>query len=133
MCWCVCFLLLKQWIDKIANTQKINGKTANKYSKQHKDTRIFKKEFTLFSREKSPVQLQWWPCFIVSYSREITIQGLNVSSPEADFAWKGGSWIPQATQSTQTLVLPTSSVTFGLQWKEPIDMLNPDKLLYGKA
>ena len=34
-----------------------------------------------------------------------------MSSPEADFAWQGGSWIPQATWSTQTLLLPTSSVT----------------------
>ena len=55
---------------------------------------------------------QWWPCFIVSSSREITIQGLNVSSPEANFAWKGGYWILQATWSTQTLLLPTSFVTF---------------------
>jgi len=94
---------------------------------------IFNKEFTLFSRATSPVQLQWWPCFIVSFGREITIQGLNMSSPEADFAWQGGSWIPQATWSTQTLVLPTSSVTLGLQWKEPTLMLNPDKFLYGKA
>ena len=75
---------------------------------------LFNKEFTLVSRAMSPVQLQWWPCFIVSFSREITIQGLNMSSPEADFAWQGGSWIPQATQSTQTLLLPTSSVTLGL-------------------
>ena len=35
-----------------------------------------------------------------------------MSSLEADFAWQGGSWIPQATQSTQTLLLPTSFVTF---------------------
>jgi len=33
---------------------------------------------------------------------------------EEDFAWQGGSWIPQATRSTQTLVLPTSFVTLGL-------------------
>ena len=59
----------------------LNGKTAEKYSKQHKDTNIFN-EFTLFSRATSPVQLQWWPCFIVSLSRELQIQGLNVSSPE---------------------------------------------------
>ena len=94
---------------------------------------IFNKEFTLFFRAMSPVQLQWWPFFIVSFSREITMQGLNMSSPKANFAWQGGSRIPQATQSTQTLVLPTSSVTLGLQWKEPMVMLNPDKFLYGKA
>ena len=69
----------------------------------------------------------------MSLSREITIQGLNMSSPEADFAWQGGSWIPQATWSTQTLVLPTISLTLGLQWKEPIVMLNPNRFLYGKA
>ena len=74
--------------------------------RKHKDTRNFNKEFTLFSRATSPVQLQWWPYFIMSLSREIAIQGLNMSSPEADFAWQGGSWIPQATWSTQTLVLP---------------------------
>ena len=55
-----------------------------------------------------------------------------MSSPEADFAWQGGSWIPQATWSEQTLLLPTSSVTLGLQWKEPNVMLNPDRFLYGK-
>ena len=26
-----------------------------------------------------------------------------MSSPDADFSWQGGSWIPQATQSSQTL------------------------------
>ena len=93
---------------------------------------LFNKEFILFSRATSPVQLQWWPCFIVSFSREITIQGINVSSPEADFAWQGGSWIPQATRSTQTLVLPTSSMTLGLQWKETTVMLDPNKFHYGK-
>lgn len=56
-----------------------------------------------------------------------------MSSLEADFAWQGGYWIPQATRSTQTLVLPTNSVTLGLQWKEPTVMLNPDRFLYGKT
>ena len=56
-----------------------------------------------------------------------------MSSPELDFAWWGGSWIPQATLSTQTLLLPTSSVTLGLQWKEPNVMLSLDRFLYGKA
>ena len=56
-----------------------------------------------------------------------------MSSPKADFAWQGGPWIPQATWSTQTLVLPTRSMTLGLQWKEPAVMLNPDTFLYGKA
>ena len=60
----------------------LNGKTAEKYSKQQKDTNNFNKEFTLFSRATSPVQLQWWPCFIVSLSRELQIHGLNASSPE---------------------------------------------------
>jgi len=60
------------------------------------------------------------------------MQGLNVSSPETDFSWQGGSWIPQATRSTQTLFLPTSSLTLGLQWKEPTMMLNFDRFLYGK-
>ena len=92
---------------------------------------IFNKEFTLFSRATSPVQLQWWPCFIVSLSKELQMQGLNMSSPEADFAWQGGSWIPQATQSSQTLFLPTSSVTCGLQWKEPNVVLSLDRFLCG--
>ena len=61
------------------------------------------------------------------------MQGLNMSSPEVDFAWHGGSWIPQATRSTQTLVHPTSSVTLGLQWKEPTVILDLDRFLYGKA
>jgi len=56
-----------------------------------------------------------------------------MSSPEADFALQGGPWIPQATRSSQTLFLPTSFVTLGLQWKEPTVMLNPDRFLYGKA
>ena len=56
-----------------------------------------------------------------------------MSSPEEDFSWQGGSWIPQATWSTQTLILPTNSMTLSLQWKEPIVMLNPDRFLYGKA
>ena len=56
-----------------------------------------------------------------------------MSSPEANFAWQGGSWIPQATQSTQTLVLPTNSVTLSLQWKEPTMVLNLNRFLYGKA
>lgn len=111
----------------------LNRNTVDKYSKQHKDTRIINKDFTLFSRDTSPIQLQWWPFLSVSYSREITMQGLNVSSPEADFAWQGGFWIPQATRSTQTLVLPTRSMTFGLQCKEPTVMLNPDRFLHGEA
>jgi len=53
-----------------------------------------------------------------------------MSSRKVDVAWQGGSRIPQATRSTQTLVLPTSSVTLGLQWKEPTVMLNPDRFLY---
>ena len=61
------------------------------------------------------------------------MQGLNMSSPKADFALQGGSWVPQATWSTQALVLPTSSVTLDLQWKEPTVMLNLDRFLYGKA
>ena len=69
----------------------------------------------------------------MSFNREITIQGLKMISPEADFARQGGSWIPQATHSKKTLFLPTSSVTLGLQWKEPNVMLSPDKFLYGKA
>ena len=58
---------------------------------------IFNKEFTLFSRATSPVQLSMVALFYCVFNQRITIQGLNVSSPEADFAWQGGSWIPQAT------------------------------------
>ena len=47
---------------------------------KHKDTRI------LMSSPYSPIlhlrsSFQWWPCFIV-FKQRITMQGLNVSSPE---------------------------------------------------
>ena len=40
-CDSACSVLLKQRINQIANTQKINGKTAEKYNKQYKDTSNF--------------------------------------------------------------------------------------------
>ena len=89
------FVLLKQWIDQISNTQTL------KWERQQRNTVRNTKTQTILIRSL-PYSLglrlwssfQWWPCFIVSLSREITIQGLNVSSPEAGFAWQVGSWIP---------------------------------------
>ena len=68
-------------------------------------------EFLIWSSPYSPglrlrSSFQWWPCFIVPLGREFTIQGLNMSSPKADFAWQGGSWIPQATRVHRLFVLP---------------------------
>ena len=97
MCWCVLCVIETTDRSDCQYTDILNGKTAEKYSKQHKDTKFFNKEITLFSRAMSLVQLQWWPHFIMSLSREITIQGLNMSYPKADFAWQGGSYVPQVT------------------------------------
>jgi len=50
---------------------------------EHKNTRIFNKEFTLFSRATSLVQLSVVALFYCVFKQRITMQGLNVSSPEA--------------------------------------------------
>ena len=68
----------------------------------------------------------------MSLSREITIQGLNMSSPEAGLIGRVVLGFPKPL-GVHSLVLPTSSVTLGLQLKDPTVMLNPDRFLYGKA
>ena len=91
---------------------------------------IFNKEFALFSRLRLQSSFSGGLVLLCLLAEKYNTQYI---SPEVDFAWQGGSWIPQATWSTQTLVLPTSSVTLNLQWKEQTMMLNLDRFLYGKA
>ena len=91
MCWCV-FCVIEE-MDR-SDCQY----TDNKMERQQRNTVSNTKAQTILIRSSpySPrlrvrSSLQWWPCLIVSLSREIRIQGLNVSSPEAGFAWQGGS------------------------------------------
>jgi len=73
---------------------------------KHKDTRNFNKEFTLFSRATSPVQLSVVALFYCVLKQRITMQGLSVSSPEAGFLGRVVLGFPKPLEYTNFFFLP---------------------------
>jgi len=69
---------------------------------EHKDTRIFNKEFTLFSRATSPVQLLLVALFYCVFKQRITMQGLNVSSLEAGLLGRVVLGFPKPLECTNS-------------------------------
>ena len=75
----------------------LKWKTTEEHSKQIQEHKNLIRSSPYSPGLRRWSSFHWWPCFIMSLSREITMQGLNVSSPEADLLGRVVSWIPQAT------------------------------------
>ena len=73
---------------------------------EHKDTSNFNMEFTLFSRATSPVQLSVVALFYCAFKQRITMQGLNVSSPEASMLGRVVLGFPKPLEHKILFFLP---------------------------